>query len=340
MLIRSPFLPLLFESMRANGHEAIADGIQRELELPAPTAGLVSEMTVPLPTFRAAVSLAAERLGDECLGLHLAQRVPHGSYGLLEYAARNAPDVGEVLNRIARYLPLVSDTTRIELRKLEQECSLVHFVPEEPGAMGRHANEFSLAIILRVVREASQVAVSARRVEFAHSAPADITELERFFGTSNIVFDAGHNLLAFEERTLSLPINGSDRALLPWLDSYAATMLPHESALAARIPGLHEQIRLCLQTKEAPTLAEVARRMQLSGRTLQRRLQDARTSFQDVLDAVRRELAESYLSDPKLTVYEIALLLGYSHRSGFERAFMKWCGTTPREFRLRRARAS
>ncbi|HWL84730.1 MAG TPA: helix-turn-helix transcriptional regulator, partial [Polyangiaceae bacterium] len=121
--------------------------------------------------------------------------------------------------------------------------------------------------------------------------------------------------------------------LLPWLDNYAAALLPPESVCPERIPGLREQIRSCLQAQAITTLSHIARGMRLSPRTLQRRLRDARTSFRDELDEVRRELAESYLRDPNWSIKAIALRLGYADRNGFERAFRKWCRATPTAFR-------
>ncbi|WP_394826141.1 AraC family transcriptional regulator [Pendulispora albinea] len=289
-------------------------------------------MTIPLTVYRTASELASERLEDPFVGLHVGVTCPRGSYGILELTAHHAPNVGEALLRVVRYMPLVTES-RLELRQTEDELALVHRIPGEPHGLGRHANEFAMACFLRFVRDTSQTPVPALRAEFAHPAPPDVSELEQFFGTSNLVFDVGRNQLVLDPKVASLPINTSDERLLPWLDSYASSLLPPESSRAERIPGLQEQIRLCLREETPPTLRVLAQRLRLSPRTLQRRLQGAHTSFQGELEEVRRDLAESYLRDPKWTIKAIALRLGYADRSGFERAFMKWRRTTPGEFR-------
>ena len=77
----------------------------------------------------------------------------------------------------------------------------------------------------------------------------------------------------------------------------------------------------------------MAKQLHLSARTLQRRLAEHHTTFQDAVDAVRSELARQYLKDPRLGVSEVAFRLGYSDLSTFDRAFKRWTGMTPREFR-------
>lgn len=333
VLIRSQFLVLLFEWLTRNGASETADAIRRELQLPEEGGTLVKELTVPLSAYHTAGELAAARVGDSFIGLHVARDLPRGSYGLVEFAARSAPDVEEGLNRAVRYLRLLSETIRLELRKFGGEVSLVHRIPGEPLCVGRQGNEFTLALFHAFARELTQTGLQAKRVEFAHPAPGDVAELEGFFGTSELRFGSGRNVIVWSDAILSMPLVSCDQGLLPWLDEYARALLPPESALDQRIPGLHEQIRQCLQVQTVPTLIEVARRLRLSTRTLQRRLEAVGTSFQAELESVRLELAEWYLRDPKWSIYEIALLLGYADQRGFERAFVKWRGITPKEYR-------
>ncbi|HVK77274.1 MAG TPA: helix-turn-helix transcriptional regulator [Kofleriaceae bacterium] len=79
----------------------------------------------------------------------------------------------------------------------------------------------------------------------------------------------------------------------------------------------------------------VARRLGMSERTLQRRLKDEGTTFAVLVDEVRTDLARMYLADDRLAVYEVAFLLGFSEPSAFNRAFKRWLGTSPREYRQR-----
>jgi AraC-type DNA-binding domain-containing proteins len=82
-----------------------------------------------------------------------------------------------------------------------------------------------------------------------------------------------------------------------------------------------------------PSIERISRQLGTSSRTLQRRLQEAGTSFRHELSLVRQELALSYLRDPRLQIVDIAMLLGYSEHSAFTRAFKEWSGRSPHEAR-------
>ncbi|WP_394823213.1 AraC family transcriptional regulator ligand-binding domain-containing protein [Pendulispora albinea] len=330
--IRSPFLPLLFDWLRNMGVREIVDQVRDELGLSGCQGTLVRTSTAPLPAYRAASELVSCRLRDAYVGLHLVENIPRGSYGLLEFTAQFAPTVGEALGRIARYMPLVTDTCRLDLRRSTSEFALVHRVPGEALCLGRHANEFVLGTLLRIAREGTQTRIRPARIEFAHPEPNDISALVDFFGTRNIHFEAGHNQLVFEDTVFSTPIVSRDERLLPWLDHCANTLLPG-AVRDEPVLGLRDEIRKSLEEHGVPTLSSVARGMRIGSRTLQRRLQDAHTSFRDELDEVRRHLAESYLRDPARSIKEIASSLGYSGRGGFERAFRKWYRATPHALR-------
>lgn len=98
--------------------------------------------------------------------------------------------------------------------------------------------------------------------------------------------------------------------------------------------GLHVVQTLTESLREGrPTLVHVARRMHMSERTLQRRLVDAGTSFQELLDGTRRTLARAYLADPRLSLAEVAYRLGYADLRAFVRGFKRWTGTTPGKLR-------
>ncbi|WP_394828199.1 AraC family transcriptional regulator [Pendulispora albinea] len=323
----------MFDWVRKNDGHAIEANVRSQLELPEATGTLLKEMTVPLHVYRAAGDLTAELMGDDFIGLHAAGGTPRGSFGILEFAARSAPNVDQALKRTARYWRLLSETIRLELERSPGEVALAFRIPNEPLCMGRQGNEFAAGIFHRYLNEMTQVGLHATRVEFAHAPPRETGALAEFFGTTNLQFECGRNRIAFDESILALPIPASDERLLPWLDGYADSLLPPESVAAQAVPGLHRQIRHCLQDGRSPTVAEVARRLRVSSRTLQRRLGEVSMSFYRVLEEIRHELAESYLRDPRLSIYEIALRLGYANERGFERAFMKWHGTTPRAYR-------
>ena len=99
--------------------------------------------------------------------------------------------------------------------------------------------------------------------------------------------------------------------------------------------GLADYVELALQQEGVPTLEQVAKRLATSERTLRRRLEEGGTSFRNLLDETRAELARSYVRDRRLPLTEVAFLLGFSEPSAFHRAFKRWTDTTPSAWRQR-----
>jgi AraC-like DNA-binding protein len=116
-------------------------------------------------------------------------------------------------------------------------------------------------------------------------------------------------------------------------DSARTPAPPSSSSLR---PSLRDKIRAALEAETVPTLKKIAVDLSTSPRTLQRRLANANASFQGELDTVREALAAAYLDDGQVPVAEVALRLGYSNRAAFERAFRRWRGITPGQYRRRK----
>jgi AraC-like DNA-binding protein len=335
ILIRSQLMPLLFGWLTAHGRESVARDIWQRFELALPTAdSLLKEITVSLDVYRAAYEMAAELCEDENLGLHIARDSPRGVFGVVEFVARNAPTVGDGARLAVKSLAVLSDTLRMEVMANAREFAVAHFMPGEPQCVGRHANELTLGLLLRYTRELAGVDLSPVRMEFGHAGPADSGEAEAFFGTRDIRYRQTRNLLVFDAAVEHLPIKASDPVLLPWLAKQVESMMPARGD-GQPVPGLREHIGRSLEAESAPTLSELARRLHMSSRTLQRRLKEADTTFQAELDCVRRERVEVYVRDREMSVVAISQRLGYGDLRGFERAFFKWFGMTPTEYRRR-----
>ena len=116
-------------------------------------------------------------------------------------------------------------------------------------------------------------------------------------------------------------------------------LLDHARTLHAKVPHEPEEIAKARQAIAdalrcgEPTLSHIAKHLALSPRTLQRRLGEHALRFADLLDATREGLARSYLNDRKISMAEVAYLLGYSEQSAFNRAFKRWTGVSPTQFR-------
>jgi AraC-like DNA-binding protein len=170
-----------------------------------------------------------------------------------------------------------------------------------------------------------------REVCFQHDAPPDIQEHERIF-RAPVKFNMPVSKLVFDQALLQLPLIEADPVLSAVLDRHAEELL----AKLPRRGGLTDEVRALLRQAingGDPSLEAVSQQLNLSPRTLQRKLKDEHTSHQDLLDEMRRDLSVRYLREPEMAICEVAYLLGFSEPSAFHRAFRRWTGTTPREYR-------
>jgi AraC-like DNA-binding protein len=168
------------------------------------------------------------------------------------------------------------------------------------------------------------------RVAFAHRKPDDIGEHQRIF-RAPIVFGASGTELHVPQSVLDVPSPSRDDGLASLLDRYADALLastPQDTSLASRMGSLIEQ-----EIESPPSAEEVARRFNKSARSLHRALVSEGTTFRAVLERVRHARATRLLAEPTLAISEVAFLVGFSEVSSFHRAFKRWSGCTPAEFR-------
>jgi AraC-like DNA-binding protein len=280
--------------------------------------------------------LAAERLsGDEHFGLHLAERVLDArASDVLQYACRNSRTVGDALQRLTRYHRLVLGSAELRLEVEQDTARLIYRSASGILAPPRHAPESILASIFLRMRGSMGPVLSLRRVGFMHGAPRSAAEHSRIF-QAPVLFEQPFHALVFDRALLELPVPAADPQLAQVLDRFMA----QSGADAAQPVRFTDQVRqrIAEQMKgQAPAVEQVAARMHMSPRTLQRRLQDEGTRYADVVNDLRRELALRYLEQGRESISEIAFLLGFSEVSTFHRAFKRWCGKTPAEYRRQR----
>src|SRR5512133_729216 len=171
-----------------------------------------------------------------------------------------------------------------------------------------------------------------KSVAFRHPRPANTSEHQRLFGREPF-FSADVSALEWDRSALEWEVPGTDPALSRILERHAQALLAEKPELGQ---AYADRVRTVLASALAggtTTLESVATRLAMSARTLQRRLTSEGVTFDGLPDAVRLQLAVRYLTEPKVAISEVAYLLGYSEPSPFHRAFRRWTGTTPSEFR-------
>jgi AraC-like DNA-binding protein len=273
-----------------------------------------------------------QRLNDPLLGLRAAARVEAGDFDALEYASRSCATVRQSIACSNRYMYLMHGAQ--EARLVEQgelaawELRITDDVEQLPAA-----NDFALASTMWYTRRYTTDHDALREVHFKHSQATDEAEYARVFPGAEIKLGMPHNALVFKRSHLDAPMSLAHPGLQAAFELHASSMLER----LKRTVGIGGRVRQLLveQLRAGDvSMTTVARRLAMSVATLRRRLGEEGTSHSEILDDVRRELAQRYLADVSLAISEVAFLLGFSHVTAFYKAFRRWSqGATPAEFR-------
>ena len=274
---------------------------------------------------------AAELTGDDNFGLHLGETISPSAFDVVGYSALNSATLGEAFRRVARYHSIWTDGALFILENSVDASAIVYKYLDTSLSQHRQDSEMTLATVTALCRNIAKPDFAPTAVEFQHDPPADISEHQRLFRCP-IKFHAPSNKLYLDPHDLSLPIATADASLCALLDRHAKELL-------AKFPprdSLVDQVRSIIAGEFRggdPSLERVADQLGLTPRTLQRKLQESGASHNELLDQMRRQLAMQYLREPEMAICEVAYLLGFSESSSFHRAFKRWMGVTPKEFR-------
>ncbi|MDI9244164.1 AraC family transcriptional regulator [Marinobacter sp. CHS3-4] len=246
--------------------------------------------------------------------------------GVLGYLVLATDTLGEAMLAYQRYETLFYGTSLAQIDVGEEDAEIRW--PPSDNELGQQADGVAIAALVTFLRRQIDEPPPPSAISFLHSVDADSAEAyEAFFGCP-VTWQDSHVRVRFPLRYLDLPMPRRDPTLRRLLDRQARAMLqalPQSSEADRRM----QRVVLRMLSDGEPTLAKVARAMHMSPRTLQRRLSRHGLSWQQWLDRSREQLAHQYLEDPSLTLADVALLLGYSEQSAFNRAYKRWTGRSP-----------
>lgn len=287
---------------------------------------------LPIAAMQRLWQLATEATADPYLDLHLAEQTNPAAFGALSYVLMHSPTLGAAVQQLCRYQGIACNGTRTSLRRLGASIELVIEITSPAIIYPHFVLNSELLVCLRILRMLSGQPLVPEAVRLAYPAPAASHEHLRVFGPAPVQFGAPDSALRLPAAVLDLPVLNADPQLL-------AVMEPHAAALLARLhqpATLPDRVRaelVRLLKGAVPTLSTVADALCLAPRTLQLHLRQAGHSYQQLLDEVRRELAERHLRENHHSTTDIAFLLGFAEPSVFVRSFRRWTGQTPGTFR-------
>jgi AraC-like DNA-binding protein len=282
------------------------------------------------------VAHCAARTGCPHFGLLVGQHGGLHSLGLVGLLVKYSPDVGSALRSLARYFHLHVRGAVITLAADDGLAVLAYAIYQSGTAATDQVGDGALAVLFNIMRGLCGREWKAIEARFAHRRPTDLGPFRRFFGTP-LRFDAEQYAVVFSQEWLNRRLPDTDVALRRLLREQIARL---EARHGDDFP---EQVRSVLRSALVTGHAsedQVAALLSMRGHTLARRLREFDVGFQTLVDETRFEIARQMLESSAMEVSAIAALLDYGSASAFTRAFRRWSGTTPAQWRMTHGGAS
>jgi AraC-like DNA-binding protein len=273
------------------------------------------------------IESAAQALERDRLGFELGRDFDLRTIGLLYYVAACSGTLGEAVQRIERFSAVGNEAVVFRASKASDLVIRLDYSGVARHS-DRHQVEFFLVALVRLCRSLTGLTVTPTRVTMSHGRSEGVRDYNAFFGCRT-EFQAKHDSVVFEESCRELPLVSADPHLSEILVRYCEETLSSRRRSASSFRVRVENAVAPLLPHGKPKASVIAGKLNVSQRTLGRRLAEEQTSFAAVLDEMRCELAVRYLEDPKLSISEMAWLLGFQEVAAFTHAFRRWTGKVP-----------
>jgi len=275
-------------------------------------------------------SLAVQASGDPALGLKTSQYVSPTSFHALGYALVASSSLREVFERIERYHRVVSDALSLELTRRDDCYEFCLNVPAGGPAPAPEAIDAFIAIYVRTCRNRLGRDFAPLAVHLRRAQPADPSPWHDAL-RAPIHFGAQRDLLQFPLDAFDSTLEDGNQELAEHNETVLKRTLEQLQPVTWR-----RRVCTCLENQlpnGEPSAERIAQSLHLSLRSLQRHLADEGCSYESLLSETRQNLALQHMRDPHCSISEIAYLLGFADSSSFSRAFKRWTGQAPSQYR-------
>jgi AraC-like DNA-binding protein len=325
-------------SIPANDLRALMNAFERvgyDTERLLASAGIATtdandpDARIPSESLGRIIAAAQQQRFMPNLAMELARVTALGAFPLLDYLVMTSDTVGTGIAQLARYYRLIGNPVVIELQE-SPDGIRVAMTSGAPFSV-----EFLATLMVLHLRHETDGSFAPDSVSVRHK-PDDVAAWESVLGC-RVHHTAPWNGVSVPLTSWSLPLRRRDPVLRQILEARADDVL---GRLPART-GLAREVQCALASRVAGSdmrIEALARQLAMSPRTLQRRLAAEQVSYQELLDDARKEAAARYLGESTLAICEVAYLVGYSEPAPFHRAFKRWYGMTPENFRQQRRR--
>lgn len=313
-------------ALRLQGVDPMALFEQADID---PAMVINPDRRIPVSKMQVLWRLAAEATGDEAFGLHAAEQLQPATLQGLGLAVLASSTIYDVLRRLVRFSHVLSTGLEITLAERGEfvDLELLAFGDEELSPVSQ---DFGIGVVVALCRLTLGEYFSPLEIRCRRPQPADPDRFAALLG-SRIEFGCDQMRMTFVKSDISEQLASANPVLAQVNDEQSETYLASFTSVSAsrRVVGkIIEHL-----PDGPPSQKDIAAAMHVSNRTLQRKLREEGTSFLDLLQDARLSLAKKYLAQPQRSIVEIAYLLGFSEPSTFSRAFKRWTGQAPIDYR-------
>ncbi|MFN8547453.1 MAG: AraC family transcriptional regulator ligand-binding domain-containing protein [Candidatus Eisenbacteria bacterium] len=287
---------------------------------------------IAAPVVLALWNALRERSNDPALQLYAPTTLPFGAYRVIDYLCAASSTVAECVGRFARFFSLIAPAVVVRVDQ-DGPWHCMSLAREDGGPVPPIYVDYVFAAFVRRVRARIRRELRPSRIEFRQPAPPESDVYETVF-EAPVLFGTPHDRICFDQEEWDAEIDTADAML-------ARVLEEHAEILTRRAPKANENFvreverAIAAAPPEGGSIGDIARALNMSARTLQRKLIELGTTFRTVAEGVRGQLAQEYLDDPKVGIAEVAFMLGFSDQSSFNRAFRRWTGMSPGRWRRR-----
>lgn len=269
---------------------------------------------------------------EPTLGLELGSAININQFGMLGYAILSCANMRQALNLGLKYHVLIDPAFNFEVTEQGDTAfiRLTSHIPVED--IYNFISDVFLACFINLGRFLTGLDISPKAIHINRPEPKFSAQYNQFFNNCcPILWDQPRTELLFDSQLMDTPTTLADEATAKMAEGQCADIL----ARMGPREGIVVKVRRILLSNPGhfPSIETVASQLATSTRTLSRGLQEVSTSYQKILDEVRKEMAIEYLNTSNLPIEEIAALIGYNDPSNFRKAFKRWTGNPPSYYR-------
>ena len=282
---------------------------------------------VPINRIHGFLSAIPDKTGDEFFLWNSVLNADPAGFGYYGQLAVNARTVEDALTAIAHNIRHLVSNSSVDMKDLGRETRITYRLHDEGTDICRQESEVVVAFSIALARQALGPSWMPERIYFEHSHPINASN----YGAnilSRVEFDFSGSGIAITNSDLAAKMPGADIYLDAAVGHYVEQVVGKSIMHGTNALALRRELGPRLPGG-APVLEDVASEFGMSPRTMQRRLSDEGTSYSNVLEDLRKDMANRLLPNRALTITEISYLLGYGDLSSFDRAYRKWNGRAP-----------